>query len=49
MRPDNRPADTLRPVSLEYGVQPHADGSVLIRMGRTHVLCGVTVEDRAPA
>ena len=49
MRPDNRPADTLRPVSLEYGVQPHADGSVLIRMGRTHVLCGVTVEDRAPS
>ena len=49
MRPDNRPADTLRPVSLEYGVQPHADGSVLIRMGRTHVLCGVTVEDRPPA
>ncbi len=48
MRPDNRPADTLRPVSLEYGVQPHADGSVLIRMGRTHVLCGVTVEDRLP-
>ena len=43
-----RPADALRPVSLEYGVQPHADGSVLIRMGNTHVLCGVTVEQKVP-
>ena len=49
MRADNRPADTLRPVSLEYDAQPNADGSVLIRMGRTHVLCGVTVEERPPA
>ena len=49
MREGNRPDHGLRPVSLEYGVQPHADGSVLIRMGRTHVLCGVTVEDRAPS
>jgi len=48
MRSDNRPAGSLRPVSVEYGVQPHADGSVLIRMGRTHVLCGVTVEDKVP-
>lgn len=43
-----RPADALRPVSLEYGIQPHADGSVLIRMGNTHVLCGVTVEEKVP-
>ena len=33
MRNDNRPAGDLRPVSVEYGVQPHADGSVLLRMG----------------
>jgi ribonuclease PH len=44
-----RPANALRPVSLEYGIQPHADGSVLIRMGNTHVLCGVTVEERVPS
>ena len=44
----NRAADALRPVSLEYGVQSHADGSVLIRMGGTHVLCGVTVEEKVP-
>lgn len=48
MRSDNRPAGSLRPVSVEYGLQPHADGSVLIRMGSTHVLCGVTVEDKVP-
>src|SRR5512133_642664 len=48
MRSGERPADSLRPVSVEYGVQAHADGSVLIRMGQTHVLCGVTVEDKVP-
>jgi ribonuclease PH len=48
MRNDNRPAGDLRPVSVEYGVQPHADGSVLLKMGHTHVLCGVTVEDKVP-
>jgi ribonuclease PH len=43
-----RPANALRPVSCDYGVQPNADGSVLIRMGNTHVLCGVTVEAKVP-
>ncbi|HEB69173.1 MAG TPA: ribonuclease PH, partial [Desulfobulbus sp.] len=46
MRNNQRAADALRPVSLEYNPQPHADGSVLIKMGGTHVLCGVSVEDR---
>ncbi|HHO48882.1 MAG TPA: ribonuclease PH [Desulfobacteraceae bacterium] len=48
MRYDGRRKDQLRPVSVEYGVQPHADGSVLFRMGGTHVICGVTVEDKVP-
>ncbi|HBI13953.1 MAG TPA: ribonuclease PH [Desulfobulbaceae bacterium] len=48
MRSDKRAADELRPVSIEIGVQPHAAGSVLIRMGGTHVLCGVSVEDKVP-
>ena len=48
MRNNQRAADALRPVSLEYNPQPHADGSVLIKMGGTHVLCGVSVEDRVP-
>jgi len=47
-REDGRAADELRPVHIEYDAQPHADGSVLIRMGNTHVLCGVTVEDKVP-
>lgn len=48
MRYSDRPADSLRPVSVEYGVQPNADGSALIRMGNTHVLCGVTIESKVP-
>jgi len=48
MRSGDRPVGSLRPVSVEYGFQPNADGSVLIRMGNTHVLCGVTVEAKVP-
>jgi ribonuclease PH len=48
MRADKRAADELRPVSIEDGAQPNAAGSVLIRMGGTHVLCGVSVEDKVP-
>lgn len=48
MRSDQRSADTLRPVSIECGAQPNADGSVLIKMGNTHVLCGVSVEEKVP-
>lgn len=48
MRSDNRAADQLRQVSVEYGSQPNADGSVLIAMGGTHVMCGVTIENKVP-
>jgi len=48
MRSDGRKADELRALNVEFDVQPHADGSVLIRMGGTHVLCGVTIEDKVP-
>lgn len=48
MRHDGRAADALRPTSIDYDVQPHAHGSVLIRMGGTHVLCGVSLEERVP-
>ncbi len=44
----NRSADSLREVSLEWGVQPGADASLLIRMGGTHVLCGVSIEEKVP-
>ena len=48
MRKDQRKNDELRPVSAEKGFQPQADASVLIKMGNTHVLCAVTVEDSVP-
>ena len=45
---DDREPDRLRPVTVEYGVQVHAEGSVLMRMGSTHVLCAVSVEEGVP-
>ncbi len=48
IRKDGRRPNELRPVSIETGYLPHAEGSVLIRMGDTAVLCAVTVEDRVP-
>ena len=48
MRPSGRKLDQLRPVSIDIGVMKHAEGSCLIRMGDTHVLCSATIEDRAP-
>jgi ribonuclease PH len=48
MRSNNRKRDSLRPISIERGLQHQADGSVLIRMGNTHVICGVSVEEKVP-
>ena len=48
MRPDGRKADELRPVTIERNVQEYAEGSALIRIGRTKVLCTATVEERVP-
>ena len=48
MRPSGRAPDELRPVSLETGVNKHAEGSCLIKMGETHVLCLASVEERVP-
>jgi ribonuclease PH len=38
----------MRAVSIETGVTKHAEGSCLIKMGDTHVLCTATIEDRVP-
>ncbi len=43
-----RKVDSLRDVSLEWDFQPGADASLLIRMGGTHVLCGISVEEKVP-
>lgn len=38
----------MRPVSIETGFTKHAEGSALIKVGDTHVLCTATIEDRVP-
>jgi ribonuclease PH len=48
MRPSGRAADELRRVTIETGVVRHAEGSCLIRIGDTQVLCTATVEDKPP-
>lgn len=48
MRPSGRQLGEMRAVSMETGVMKHAEGSCLIRMGETHVLCSATIEDKAP-
>ncbi len=48
MRHAERAADALRAVSIEPGFSHHAEGSCLIRMGRTEVLCTASVEPKVP-
>lgn len=48
MRPSGRQLHELRPFSIETGVVRHAEGSCLIRMGDTHVICTASVEERIP-
>ncbi|MGR3320536.1 MAG: ribonuclease PH [Pseudooceanicola sp.] len=48
MRPSGRDLSEMRTVSIETGVTKHAEGSCMIRMGDTHVLCTATIEDRVP-
>ena len=48
MRPSGRAAADLRTVSLTPGFSRHAEGSCLIRMGNTEVLCAASVEGRVP-
>ena len=48
MRHAHRAADALRSVSLEPGFARHAEGSCLIRMGGTEVLCAASIEGRVP-
>ena len=48
MRPSGRKLDEMRAVSIETGVMRHAEGSCLIKVGNTHVLCSASVEERTP-
>jgi ribonuclease PH len=47
-RPDGREPAQMRPVSIETAVSRHAEGSALITVGDTRVLCTASVEDRIP-
>ncbi len=48
MRPSGRAFDELRKVSIETGFSHHAEGSALIKMGGTEVLCTASVEGKVP-
>jgi ribonuclease PH len=47
-RSDTRQPDQLRPTTITPNYLVHAEGSVLIEVGRTRVLCAASVEDRVP-
>ena len=47
-RVDGRSPDQLRPIKVTPGFMKHAEGSVLIEMGDTHVICTASVEERVP-
>src|ERR1700676_1062032 len=48
MRTDKRTDGQLRPVEITTGCLMTAEGSALIKVGHTHVLCAATVEDTVP-
>ncbi len=47
-RTDGRAANELRPVKITPGFLPYAEGSVLIEMGQTRVVCSASVDERLP-
>jgi len=47
-RADGRASNALRPVTIETGYLRHAEGSALITVGHTRVLCAASVETRVP-
>jgi len=48
MRPDNRQPDQMRPVQIETGYLLTAEGSAVITVGNTRVLCAASVEEAVP-
>lgn len=47
-RSDGRAPEQIRPLTFELNIAPHASGSVLVAMGNTRVICGVTIEEVIP-
>lgn len=48
LRPDGRRADEMRPVTIERGYVKHAEGSVMISVGDTRVICTASIEEKVP-
>lgn len=48
-RIDSRANDELRPVHITLGYQSFAEGSALIELGKTRVLCSVSMDERVPS
>ena len=48
MRPSGRANDALRSIAIEPNVSNHAEGSCLIRVGETQVLCTASIESTVP-
>ncbi len=48
MRPSGRQNDELRPIRIIRHYTKHAEGSVLVQLGDTHVLCTASIEERVP-
>lgn len=48
VRADGRAPDQMRPVAIDCGVNPYAEGSALCRFGRTEVLCTASLEQGTP-
>jgi ribonuclease PH len=47
-RADGRAADQARPLTIETNYLKYAEGSVLISIGNTRVLCAATLEEKVP-
>ena len=48
MRPSQRRPDELRPLAIARNFTRHAEGSVLISVGDTRVLCTASVDEKVP-
>lgn len=48
MRSHNRKIDELRPIEFIRNYTKHAEGSVLVKFGDTHVLCNASIENGVP-
>src|SRR5437879_9407916 len=47
-RQDGRSERDMRPVESQTGINIYAEGSALIKIGHTHVICTASVEDKVP-